>query len=61
MTILSSTNPLLSRPSNKSAFRLATFVVLATASGAVPVATVDLNLPVVIRFSSLFIVVCELL
>ncbi len=32
-----------SKPSSKSAFRLATFVVEATTSDAVPVATVEIN------------------
>lgn len=36
-------NPVLSSPSNESAFRFVTFVVLATVSGAVPVATVEIS------------------
>jgi hypothetical protein len=36
-------NPVESTPSNVSAFKFVTFVVLDTVNGAVPVAIVDLN------------------
>ena len=41
--LLASKNDVESTPSNVSAFKFVTFVVLATVNGAVPVATVEMN------------------
>jgi len=44
----------VSLPSNKSAFKFATFVVEATSNGAVPVDTVDLTTPVKVETPDTF-------